>query len=258
MVIGSTAKGQFHQIKVVQNDDNRQHCNSDTSVSSNAIHCVSLDQLSNYLPSSGNLSITFESEQGFVLKSLILFVNLKQLNIRATSSKSVVLKCLDTGLGVGIKFDKILDVQIANLAFENCGGKHQTYGKRANVSFSSALFFNECGNVSFRGVSVSHSSGFGVVMYDVIGNTVIQESIFHNNTAVNFKKARAVGGGGLYIGFTPYDHTVKKTVNILILTVHLLETMLKFIQEVLTTQCLGLDKAAAYLSDCLEHYQLTS
>ena len=196
----------------MQKDDNCQGCNSNTYVPGK-ICCVTLDRLSNYLPLSGNLSITFESKQSFILRSRILFVNLTRLDIRAASSESAVIRCLDTPPGVGIKFDKILDVQIVNLKFENCGAKHQTYRKR-NVSFSSTLFFLKCENVSLQSVSVSHSHGFGVVMYNVIGYSVIYKSIFHNNSAA--KESSTVGGGGLYIGFTPYDRKVKKNVSILI------------------------------------------
>ena len=180
-----------------------QPCTSRKTVS--GICCLTINELPDYqLPSKGTLKVTFEPGQhNFNLSGSIRFQNLKRLEIgkwifnssrTLNSADTVVLKCEKKG--IGIKFFKISSIQCTDISISNCGARFKSKPFKQGNFISSALFLDKCVDVQLIGVSVNHSLGVGVTMYDVTGNTNLIDCTFHNN-----------GGGGLYIEFTPSHHT---------------------------------------------------
>ena len=71
---------------------------------------------------------------------------------------------------------------------------HHTY------LFPTTLYFLNCSDVDITNITISHSAGTGMALFDIVGKVNIKNCSFKNNRVR--KQVVYPGGGGLYIEFT--------------------------------------------------------
>ena len=190
----------------------RHNCSHCTNTSANTINacCLTVDELSDYLPSKGSVWLIFEHHtKVFKVKKTVVFQKLKSLRISGSTNPHTILKC--KGKDTGLTFDNINSIELTNVKIEWCGAKHNNSiiderGKPKPVNFSSALIFKRCSKVSLNNTFVSHSNGFGVVIHPIAGCITLHKCTFEKN-GVAHDTTQTVGGGGLYIDFNHHDYS---------------------------------------------------
>ena len=111
---------------------------------------------------------------------------------------------------VGFSFTNVSNITIYGIKFEGCGQlQNSTSYTSSNedngfLTFYVGLYFLYCQNVKLTAISVNNSSGTGVVLYNIGGTNVIENSKFTQNTfnQDNFDTNVGGGGGGVYIEFS--------------------------------------------------------
>ena len=104
----------------------------------------------------------------------------------------------------GFKFVNIANVTLKNFEVINCGEEYE--GTSVNITatssffyFKSSVYFLNSSNVSITNVNISRSDGTGLSIIDTIGNVVIENCTFEENSVHD---KGFPGGGGLYIEFS--------------------------------------------------------
>ena len=208
----AVANGQHIHTKVIV-AVSRHNCSHCTNTSANLANkcCLTIDELSDYIPPKGSIRLIFEHKtEFFEVKKTLVFQNLKNLEITGSTNPNTILNC--AGEDTGLTFDNINSIELTNVKIERCGAKHvnsiiDERGKPKPMNFSSALIFKRCSKVSLNNTFVSHSNGFGVVIYPIAGSITLQRCTFEKNFLTQ-DTGQSVGGGGLYIDFNNHDYSV--------------------------------------------------
>ena len=115
---------------------------------------------------------------------------------------SVLINCSE---GAGLAFINSSRITLKNVEFSGCGALHtitsRNFSDTSTFTFLESqigLYFLFCQDINFSRVTVSHSSGTGMVMYATTGTNIFENCIFSFNEASTTKYS---GGGGLYIEF---------------------------------------------------------
>jgi predicted outer membrane repeat protein len=142
----------------------------------------------------------------FRLKGNTILKNVQNVAISAANdSKASAILCEFDDPG-GLKFEGCSNLTLGGfIDIINCGILQNTTCNYDNVSTilaPTAVYFNNCTDVSLVHVAVRDSNGTGVTMYSVVGKVTIQDSTFAGNKVHNASEW-ASGGTGLYIEF-PY------------------------------------------------------
>jgi hypothetical protein len=137
-------------------------------------------------------------------ESVATFMNLHMLGISGGGAGSVIV-C--DGEETGLAFVSVSNISFTNVTFLYCSATRNSTSKKFEDSgfklykFKVSLYFYLCENVLMTRVNVSSSpSAAGVVMYDTVGENVIQESIFTNNSVLH--SGTECGGGGFAVEFS--------------------------------------------------------
>ena len=118
-----------------------------------------------------------------------------------TSDGSIVIQCNE---GAGLMFVECENIALSNLVLSGCGYLHNSTSRDFDshgfkfLLFHTSLYFLFCVNVNLSYVSVRDSNSTGVVMYNTVGNNVIEHSEVINNQYGGSHSS----GGGLYIEFS--------------------------------------------------------
>jgi len=129
------------------------------------------------------------------------FYNLTNINISGAGSELTVIKC---SFGTGLGFFNVKQLALAN--FTLLGGGRIMNSTSINITsndvavFMVALYLVNCSDVTIEGLVVTNSTGTGLVMYDVIGNISMQDSIFQFNEPL--ENEELPGDGGVTVLFT--------------------------------------------------------
>ena len=106
--------------------------------------------------------------------------------------------------GVGLTFIYVTNVTISRIELTGCGAYHYSTSRNSSSSpfekFYVALYFLYSSDVTLESISVTNSTGTGVVMYATVGTNRVANSTFSLNSPAGLGYS---GGGGLYIEF-PY------------------------------------------------------
>ena len=98
-----------------------------------------------------------------------------------------VIDCTDQN---GFQFTYSTSITIANITFIHCG-------VRMDVDVRAAVAFEESSNINVTGVIIQNSTGYGLWMYNVLGNSSISQSRFISN------KGNAIfRGGNMYMKYS--------------------------------------------------------
>jgi len=138
----------------------------------------------------------------YVLSDIVLSKSVTLENVAnivfSGSDQQVIVSCVEL---VGLSFLNSSNIVISNLIFDNCSTNHTSTSYNSTnpvpLPLHSALYFSGCNDTTFYRVTVRHSNGTGVTMYDVNGLVNISYSVFSHNVPYSHN-----GGGGLYIEFT--------------------------------------------------------
>ena len=138
----------------------------------------------------------------------LTYVTISGFLNNATSSPSVNISC-SRNTQAGFSFEYSNNIVIRNIEFYGCQQLRNSTSIRssptANNTFMQmnvSLFFLYCTSVNMTNVIVRNTSGMGIVMYNVVGDTVIDSCHIDN-----------CGNGGLYIEYSycvpvPFDQGI--------------------------------------------------
>jgi len=107
----------------------------------------------------------------------------------------------------GLTFRNVSNIVLQNVTFNNCGMKFNStsvnpdYPNTTLVS-KAALLFEHCDNLSLNFVTVEHSSGVGIQIYNTIGDVNISHCNLVRNKILSNETGKFSGGGGIYIEFS--------------------------------------------------------
>ena len=111
--------------------------------------------------------------------------------------------------GQGFCFIAVQNVSIVDLTFLGCGSLQSStsrnvsnYNSDSTYLFPTTLYFLNCTNITLLNITVSHSAGTGVALFDTVGNVTIVNCLFKDNKVRERLPLVYPGGGGLYIEFT--------------------------------------------------------
>ena len=173
-----------------------------------------INELGAKLSSVNSLSLYFEKNSGqFLLHTLLAFHNYTKLELHGTSYGKTVIKCVNKGnndLGSGLTFINVSNFIASNIIFKSCthAYKHSRKNHEHRIIWS-ALLFDTCSNVQLTSVIVKESTGFGVSMFNVVGNVQFEFCSFKNNSA----KGTDSGGGALYLEMDNTSRGMYKLLN---------------------------------------------
>ena len=109
--------------------------------------------------------------------------------------------------GQGFYFISLQNVAIMDLTFLNCGSLQSGTSKNVSLHasnstylFPTTLYFLNCSDVDITNITISHSVGTGMALFDIVGNVSIKNCSFKDNKVR--EQLVYPGGGGLYIEFT--------------------------------------------------------
>ena len=197
-------------ITVLDNKDEKGVDNS--SCLHGKIHCWSLDFVFSHLSDCHNNPISVSILAGnysFTLNSTVtgnLFKNCPAISITGVSAGNTNIMC---GMDAGFAFQNVLQVNIMNITFTNCGSMRNSTSvdltiksPNATLLLSAALYFVYCKDVQIVNVTVQNSNSTGVVMYNTYGELLVEGSTFiGNGNQINSLPSN----GGFYIEFVYCD-----------------------------------------------------
>ena len=154
------------------------------------------------------LSFALKGIQNSISSSIYLSEGNHKLTIPATltyktsfsligpHSHATVVHCND---GSGFSFSYSNGIHFSGLTMSGCGMYHNSTSSPGGkyLPFQAAIYFLFCSNVYFENVTVTNSTGVGVVFYSTVGNNILEHSNFTYNTPSGIE----YGGGGVSIEF---------------------------------------------------------
>ena len=173
------------------------------------IHCLTLDFVFSHLSDCHNTPISISVLDGnysFTLNSTVtgnLFKHCLAISITGVSADNTSIVC---GMDAGFAFQNVLQVNIMNITFANCGSLQNRMSVNLTSNFtlplSAALYFLYCKDVQIVNVTVQNSNSTGVVMYNTYGELLVEGSSFIGNGNQNNSLP---SNGGFYIEFVHHD-----------------------------------------------------
>ena len=176
------------------------YINSSSPLASNTTPCgnvtapcytfdLGLDVAQEKLKESHQISITLKVSQGEQYEHTSMtngvFEEVNGLSIIGEVSNNRDILTTVSCLGeVGFSFTNISNITIYGIKFEGCGQlQNSTSYTSSNddyvfLTFYVGLYFLYCQNVKLTAISVNNSSGTGVVLYNIGGTNVIENSKF--------------------------------------------------------------------------------
>ena len=204
IVLGITANAlsaSVHVIIVKNSSEYCSHSSLDQSccTSNSYTMCYQgLNEIEYDLSRFDSLSIHFEeSSSTFFLHTILSFSSYTQLEFHGASSNETVIQCINRGSGVGMTFKEVSNFFAFNITFKNCG-QNLIKTDHGNDGLQSALLFDNCSNIKLTSVTVQESTGFGITMFNVVGEVQFKHCSFRNNSA----NGTDSGGGGVYLEMT--------------------------------------------------------
>ena len=169
------------------------------------IHCLTLDFVFSHLSDCHNNPISvsvLDGNYNFTLNSTVtgnLFKNCPAISIAGVSADHTSIVC---GMDAGFTFQNVLQVNIMNITFANCGSLRNSMSANLTINstllLSTALYFVYCKDVQIVNVTVQNSNSTGVVMYNTYGELLVEGSTFIGN---GYKNDSLPSNGGFYIEF---------------------------------------------------------
>ena len=130
-------------------------------------------------------------------------------NISIIGSTDTTLTCEE---GAGLAFVNVINLSIMSLNITGCGMSQQGLNSSltileelVNIWYSIptklkvSVFLGHCRNVEFIDMSISNTSGLGLMGINVIGDSTFSNVSFTGNIAPTYNASTLVGGGALFL-----------------------------------------------------------
>ena len=152
-------------------------------------------------------------EENINLKEDIVKKNIFKFLLTSNSNSSIQITC-DNQRSVGIAFYKSTNILISNLHFIYCGGNRlmkRTCEGGNCLNILTSLYFHGSVNISVNNVCLNSNFGYGLSIVDSnvvrLNNVNVKNS--NNFQLENIIQREHVGGGGLYVEYSPNYHAHK-------------------------------------------------
>ena len=197
-----------------QEGDNYQHtiCVTSSSTSEccrNENLCRSFECIKSSIRSF--TTVLFEAMDNITLDSCIWFSDIHQITFAGLNSQGTRIICNASkamnNSGAGFRFDKVTDLKLVGLNFEQCGALHDsttlnTQTQNSTLKFKSSIYILNSSDITIENVSIEQSSGIALTFFDTIGIVKVTSSHFIWNLVPESEKETFPGGGGVYVEFT--------------------------------------------------------
>ena len=159
----------------------------------------------------------------FMHQPSCLLQNKTSIKLTGSSSNDTIIECQDA---FNIVFMRVRDVTISNITMINCGNVvndliNQTIYRITNGSahigfgFRFAIMFYQAKDVTITKFTMQSTLGYGIVIFNLIGNVTISELNIENTTCKNVSKCKdydygsaaansVCSGSGLFIIYHDY------------------------------------------------------
>ena len=129
--------------------------------------------------------------------------------------KNSIIMCLS---GLIFIFSNTENLEIQGLTFSKCGNCYYNSQSEKPVlhkNISAALFLNNVNLFHCKTVTITNSKGYGLIIYNHLGNAQIQNSSFlHNNKDCQPNSHDSCIGGNIALYFLTEVNALKKLINI--------------------------------------------
>ncbi len=177
-------------------------CLSSTGIGNkNQTACKSLEFVSSQIGNDCS-GLTIVIETPLLLNELIVFSNCSSLNITSANGQDgVVLTSNRTAmLSCGLLFCGVANLALSGVTVRHCG--HRPREELIKMNRSVAVHIHQATNLTLRFVSISHISGTGLVLSDMGGSSVIEDSIFmKNSVSTEDVSTNNIFAGGIHMQF---------------------------------------------------------
>ena len=207
LALGSATESEYSGVIEVSESCSSHCCNQ----SNTHVICSSLDELSSFIRNNKLKEVEIFLNCTFCsLRTLVSFDSVINVSI-CGQHKTTTVNCElgnDTN-GVGLSFKHATNILLSNVSFVSCGVLHASTSRNTSdiresvLYFRSALYFENCADISVAHTTVKDTSGTGIVLYDCVGSIAIEFATFETNYVRGHNHEDLPGGGGVYIEFTP-------------------------------------------------------
>ena len=139
------------------------------------------------------------------LDTTTVIADVNDLRLVGKSYNTVSVIDCSQGANAGLKFERVSNLVLSRVGFQNCGSLSQSTS-RINLSstaiFRVAVYVINTTNATFESINIVDSSGVGLALFDVDGYVSILDSNFIGNSVPEEERLIYNGGGGLYIEHT--------------------------------------------------------
>ena len=113
-------------------------------------------------------------------------------------------------MNAGLVFNGSSNIELRDFTIDSCGVQiiHKELADVTGNASKSIVFVNTT-NVVLQGLVVANSNGYGLMISDCFGSTLLNNIIFENNKVIDSELEYTYGGGGLVIVFIPYQKQQK-------------------------------------------------
>ena len=176
--------------------------------------CGTLTELENC--SSSHTTIAFltgihsvEEDITFLIVNATEFLITNMDEEESVINATTEIKCLETSGSFGILFSNSTNIRIENVSFTGCSQEFSLLPSTYNYS---TLGFCNVTNLTISQVNVSSSSGYGLYAQNVLGDSLIINSCFNNNSG-NGSERRG-GNADFFYEYCPSSRPTISTLSI--------------------------------------------
>lgn len=152
----------------------------------------------------GNSSRVILADMVHIVTNTIAIADIDGL-ILTSMNLSSTIHCGDSRSNAGLKFERVSNLMLSGIHFQNCGSLSQSTSRVSLTSmalFRVAVYILNTTNVTFDSVQFVNNRGVGLALFDTNGHVTVLNSNFTSNSVPKEERMSHNGGGGLYIEYT--------------------------------------------------------
>ena len=178
---------------------------SESCMTSNSLRnpCVSLSFVIDKLKNSSRIIALGGTH---IIYSVLTISAKQDISLEGVDGAGLLCVPSNETMGAGLSFVLLRNLRITGLTITNCGVLRES--SMHNVTDGSILLFRtavcllNCTTVTIERITINHSTGIGLTVFDTNGNVSIEGSNFSNNSVPESERETYYGGGGMYIEMT--------------------------------------------------------
>lgn len=178
---------------------------SESCMTSNSLRnpCVSLSFVIDKLKNSSRIIALGGTH---IIYSVLTISAKQDISLEGVDGAGLLCVPSNETVGAGLSFVLLRNLRITGLTITNCGVLRES--SMHNVTDGSILLFRtavcllNCTTVTIERITINHSTGIGLTVFDTNGNVSIEGSNFSSNSVPESERETYYGGGGMYIEMT--------------------------------------------------------